>query len=98
MTSFCALALSSRPGGRLLTRRWNWQAKARVLELTFNVSRANKLLIFCIYGMQSLDLFLNFVRISATNLLPTERFCCVSIELFVPRQQRFRGRSVAKWQ
>jgi hypothetical protein len=77
--------------GRRGSLKRDWAAKP-------NVSWMNKFLIFCSYEAQSLDLFLNFVRISETNLSQIGRFRFAPVELFVARRQRFRGRSVANWQ
>ncbi len=98
MTKHCRLASISGSNDGLLTCSWNHKSQGRALAANSNVSWTNKLLIFCIYEVQSLDLLLEFVRISETSLSQAGRFRFAPIELFVASKRRFRGRSVANWQ
>jgi hypothetical protein len=98
MTRFCRRLLILRPADRVLTHSGLRGPLATAWAAKRNVSWIKKLLIFCSYEAQCLDLFLNFVRISETNLSQIERFRFAPFELFVARRQRFRGRSVANWQ
>ena len=98
MTKHCRLASISGSKDGLLARSWKRKALGRALPASSNVSWTNKLLIFCIYEVQSLDLLLEFVRISETSLSQAGRFRFAPIELFVASKRRFRGRSVANWQ
>jgi hypothetical protein len=96
MTSAATLISMSDSGLELLTRRSSWREKPNAFKGRFDVSKVNRLLIFCIYESQSLDLSSKFVRISAINL--TGRFCCAPFELSIARRQRYRERSVENWQ
>jgi len=98
MIKHCRLASISGSNDGLLTRSWKHKSLGRALAAGSTVSWTNKLPIFCIYEVQSLDLFLEFVRISETSLSQAGRFRFVPIELFVASKRRFRGRSVANWQ
>jgi hypothetical protein len=98
MTRVCRRLLILRPADRGLTHSGQRGPLARAWAAKRDVSWINKLLIFCSYEAQSLDLFLNFVRISETNLSQIGRFRFAPFEWFVARRQQFRGRSVANWQ
>jgi len=98
MIKHCRLASISGSNDGLLARSGKRKALGRALPASSNVSWTNKLLIFCIYAVQSLDLLLEFVRISKTSLSQAGRFRFAPIELFVASKRRFRGRSVAYWQ
>jgi len=98
MTKHCRLASISGSNVGLLTRSWKHKSPGRALAASSSVSGTNKLRIFCIYEVQSLDLLLEFVRISETSLSQAGRFRFAPIELFVASKRRFRGRSVANWQ
>jgi hypothetical protein len=87
-----------RPNDRRLTHPGKSGRPAKGLAVPSNVSWINKLLLFRISEGQTLDLLLKFVRISETNSWPAERLGFASIELFVARKERVRGRSVANWQ
>jgi hypothetical protein len=98
MTRFGRRLLVLHPADRVLTHSGQRGPLARAWAAKRDVSWIKKLLIFCTYEPQSLDLFLNFVRISETNLSQIGRFRFAPGGLFAARRQRFRGRSVANWQ
>jgi hypothetical protein len=98
MISIGVLTPGAWSNGWLLTCCRKERTQQKAFKRNGNVSLSDELLIFFIYEGQSLDLFSNFVRINAINRSRTERFGCVPIELFVVKQQRLRGRSVANWQ
>ena len=98
MIKLCLLSSILRPNDRRLTHPGKSGPPAKRLVAPPNVSWANKLLIFRIYEGQTLDLLSKFVTIGETNHWPAERLGFSSIELFVARKERVRGRSVANWQ
>jgi hypothetical protein len=98
MTKLGRLLSISRPNDRRLTHLGKSGRPVKRLSVLPNVSWINKLLIFRISEWQSLDLLLEFVRISETNFWTAERLDFVPIELFVASKERVRGRSVANWQ
>jgi hypothetical protein len=83
---------------RVLTHLGKREPLERAWTAKPNVSWIVKPLIFCGYETQSLDLFLNFVRMSETNLSQIGRFRFAPVVLFAAGRQRSRGRSVANWQ
>jgi hypothetical protein len=87
-----------RSADRVLTHLGKHEPLAGAWSAKPNVSWIDERLIFSSYEAQSLDLFLNFVRISETNLSKIGRFRFAPVGLFAARRQRFRGRSVANWQ
>jgi hypothetical protein len=98
MTKLGRLLSISRPNDRRLTHPGMSGRAAKWLAVLPNVSWINKLRIFRISEWQTLDLLLEFVRISETNFWPAERLDFAPIEFFVARKERVRGRSVANWQ
>jgi hypothetical protein len=98
MTKLGQLLSISRPNDRRLTHLGKSGRPVKRWSVLPNVSWINKLPIFRISEWQSLDLLLEFVRISETNFWAAERLDFVPIELFVARKERVRGRSVANWQ
>jgi hypothetical protein len=98
MTKLGRLLSISRPNDRRLTDPEKSGRPAKRLIVLSNVSWINKLRIFRISEWQTLDLLLEFVRISKTNFWPAERLDFALVELFVAKKQRVRGRSVANFQ
>jgi hypothetical protein len=92
------MLLILRSAHQVLTHLGKREPLARAWSATPNVSWIDERLIFSSYKAQSLDLFLNFVRISETNLSEIGRFRFAPVVLLAARRQRFRGRSVANWQ
>jgi hypothetical protein len=91
------MLLVSGPAERVLIHLGKRESREGAWTARPNVSWIVKPLIFCSYETQSLDLCLNFVRISETNLSQIGRFRFAPV-VFAARQGRFRGRSVANWQ
>jgi len=86
------------PAETVLTHLGKRESLERAEAAKPNVSWIVNQLIFRSCEAQSLDLFLNFVRMSETNLSQIGRFRFAPVVLFAAGRQRSRGRSVANWQ